>query len=383
MNRLTIKGAAALRKPGLHADGGGLYLSVKKSGARSWVFVFQWNGKRREKGLGSFQLVSLDEARERRDAARKLLAAGKDPLEADKPQATSTFGEVASALIADLEVGWRNLKHRAQWKSTLSTYCAPIWARDVAAVETADLVNILRTIWTEKPETASRLRARIERVLDAAKVRGLREGDNPARWRGHLQHILPGSTRGRGVRHHPAMPYAQVPDFVAGLKTRVSTAARALEFVIHTASRTNEVLGMRWREVDLEAREWTVPADRMKMGREHVVPLTEAALTVVRSMAVHGTKPDAPVFPSRSGKPLSGMSMEMLLRRMGADDATVHGFRSSFRDWCGEETDYPREVAEAALAHVVGNSVERAYRRGTALAKRRELMDAWSAFVAA
>lgn len=265
----------------------------------------------------------------------------------------------------------------------LETYCAPIWTLDVAAVDTSDLVDLLRPIWSGKAETASRLRARIERVLDAAKVKGYRAGDNPARWRGHLQHILPGATRGVGVRHHPAMPYGQVPDFVKGLKTRVSTAARALEFLIHTAGRTNGVLGMRWCELDLEAKLWTVPAERMKMCREHVVPLTEAALTVIRAMAVFGTDPDAPVFPGRKRKPLSNMSMEMLLRRMGCDDFTVHGFRSSFRDWAGEETTFPREVAEAALAHVVGNAVERAYRRRTALAKRRELMNGWSMFVAA
>ncbi len=381
INRLTVKGAAALREPGLHADGGGLYLNVKATGTRSWLFIYQWRGKRREKGFGSFQFVSLDDARTKRDEARRLLAAGKDPLEPQRPEVSATFGEVASSLIRDLEVGWRNPKHRAQWRSTLEGYCAPIWDRSVETLDTTDIVDILRPMWSAKPETASRVRARIERVLDAAKVKGYRSGDNPARWRGHLQHILPGKTRGSGVRHHPAMPYGQVPDFVKGLKARVSTAARALEFLIHTAARTSEVLGMTWAEVDIEAKLWTVAGDRMKMGREHVVPLTEAALIVLRSMAVRGQKPQAPVFPSSKGVPLSNMSMEMLLRRMGCDDYTVHGFRSSFRDWAGEETAFPREVAEAALAHVVGNAVERAYRRGTALAKRRELMDAWSKFV--
>ena len=381
INRLSIKEAAGLKKPGLHADGGGLYLNVKASGARSWLFIYQWRGKRREKGLGPLHVVSLEDARTKRDAARKQLAAGKDPLEPQRPEVSATFGDVATSLIRDLEVGWRNPKHRAQWRSTLETYCAPIWSRPVDAVDINDIVDILRPIWGEKPETASRLRARIERVLDAAKVKGHRTGENPARWRGHLQLILPGKTSGTGVRHHPAMPFDEVPDFVKGLKTRVSTAARALELLIHTAGRTNEVLGMRWREVDLEADLWTVPAERMKMAREHAVPLTEPALTVLRAMAVFGTDPDAPVFPSRNGKPLSNMSMEMLLRRMGCDDFTVHGFWSSFRDWAGDRTAFPREIAEAALAHVTGNAVERAYRRGTALAKRRELMEAWSAFV--
>lgn len=387
INRLTIKGAAALKESGLHADGGGLYLNIKKSGAKSWVLIYHVKegakSKRREKGLGSFNLVSLDDARTKRDEARKLLADGKDPLEVRaRSDEVPTFGTVATALVDALEVGWRNPKHRQQWRSTLETYCAPIWNRPVDLVSTPDLVDILRPMWTEKPETASRLRARIERVLDAAKVNGHRSGENPARWRGHLQLILPGRTRGAGVRHHPAMPFDQVPDFVKGLKMRVSTAARALEFLIHTWARTSEVLLMVWREVDLEAKTWTVPAERMKMGREHVVPLTEPALVVLRAMAVCGMDPDAPVFPNSKGKHLSNMSMDMLLRRMGCDDYTVHGFRSAARDWVGEETDFARELAEWALAHQVGSKVELAYRRGTALAKRRELMEAWSAFVA-
>jgi integrase len=389
INRLTIKGAAALKEPGLHADGGGLYLNIKKNtGAKSWVFIYHVKdgakSKRREKGLGSFNIVSLDDARTKRDEARRLLADGKDPLEVrERSDEVPTFGEVATSLIRDLEVGWRNPKHRQQWSNTLATYCAPIWTRPVNLVDTKDITDILRPMWAEKPETASRLRARIERVLDAAKVNGHRSGENPGRWRGHLQLILPGRTRGAGVRHHPAMPFDQVPDFVKGLKHRVSTAARALEFLIHTAARTSEVLKANWREIDMNAKLWTVPAERMKMGREHVVPLTESALVVLRAMAVCGTDPDAPVFPNGKGKHLSPMSMEMLLRRMQCDDYTVHGMRSSFRDWAGDKTHFPREVAEAALAHIIGNRAEQAYRRGTALAKRRELMEAWSAFVAA
>nr|WP_245626719.1 site-specific integrase [Croceicoccus naphthovorans] len=218
-------------------------------------------------------------------------------------------------------------------------------------------------------------------MLDFAKVNGHRSGENPARWRGNLQHVLPSHNKRSKVRHHPAMPYAQVPDFVAGVKKRHSVAGRALEFLIHTAARTSEVLHATWAEVDLEAKTWTVPKERMKMGLEHVVPLSEPALVVLRAMAVFGAEPDAPIFPGRTGKPLSQMAMAMLLRRMEVDEFTVHGFRSSFRDWAGEETSHPREVVEMALAHLVGNSVERAYRRGTALAKRRELMDAWSAYV--
>lgn len=381
VNRLTAKSVAACKRAGLHPDGGGLYLNVKASGGRSWIFIYTWQGKRREKGLGSASTVSLQEARIRRDAARQRIAEGKDPLQAEEPESQSTFGAVASALITDLELGWKNPKHRAQWRSTLNTYCTDLWRKPVHKISTNDVVAVLRPIWNEKPETASRVRARMERVFDAAKVRGFRTGENPARWRGHLQLLLPGRTRSAGVRHHPAMPYSQLPDFVEGLKVRISTAARALEFLIHTAARTNEVINMTWSEVDLESAVWTVPGERMKAGAEHQVPLTPAAVTILEAMKVIGSKPEAPVFPSRTGKPLSNMSMEMLLRRMGCEDATVHGFRSSFRDWAGDTTDYPRDLVELALAHQVGNAVERAYRRRTALEKRRELMGTWSGFV--
>lgn len=381
-DRLTVKTVEALKTPGLHADGGGLYLNVKATGARSWSYIYQWEGKRREKGLGPLHIVSLQDARDKRDELRRLVRSGIDPLAATHTKVPApTFGAAATALVDGLEAGWRNEKHRQQWRNTLKTYCGPIWERPVDLVDTTDIVDILRPMWGEKPETASRLRGRIERVLDSAKVNGHRSGDNPARWRGHLALILPSHQKRAKVRHHPAMPYAQVPDFVVGLKKRVSTAGRALEFLIHTAARTGEVIGATWREVDLEAKTWTVPAERMKMGREHVVPLTEPALVVLRAMAVFGTEPDKPLFPSRKDAHLSNMSMEMLLRRMECDDYTVHGFRSSFRDWAGDKTTFPREVAEAALAHIVGSAVEQAYRRGSALEKRRELMDAWSAFV--
>lgn len=382
LNRLSSRKVETLKEAGLHADGGGLYLSVTASGSKSWRFIYRFRGKRREKGLGALAAVGLADAREKAAGMRSLIADGKDPMEVRERDANvPTFGAVATALVNDLEVGWHNPKHRQQWRNTLETYCAPIWHRPVDLVDTPDLVDILKSMWTEKPETASRLRGRMERVLDAAKVKGHRTGENPARWRGHLQLIMPGKTRGSGVRHHPALPYAQVPDFVRGLKTRISTAARALEFLIHTAARTGEVIGATWSEVDFEAKTWTVPAARMKMKREHTVPLTEAALTVLRAMAIVGTDPAAPIFPSRNGKHLSNMAMDMLLRRMECEDFTVHGFRSSFRDWAGDATNFPRELAEAALAHIVGNAVEQAYRRGTALAKRKELMEAWSAFV--
>jgi integrase len=369
---------------GVHSDGGGLYLRVKASGSRSWLFIYQWAGKRREKGLGSILGVDLDAARTRADAARKLLGAGIDPSaepSEEGPRAV-TFGDAATALVDSLEGSWRNAKHRAQWRNTLETHCKPIWSKPVAAIETGDVMDVLTPIWTKTPETAVRVRGRIERVLDAAKVKGQRSGDNPARWRGHLEVILPGRKKKGAVKHHAAMPYAEVPAFVAQLKGRLSTAARALHFAILTAARSGEVLGMKWKEVEGDV--WTVPADRMKAGVEHRVPLTKAAVAVLNAVAIHGSDPEGYVFPSQKpGKPLSNMVFAMLMRRMKVDDVTAHGFRSSFRDWVGEETNHPREVAEAALAHQVGNAVERAYRRGDSLAKRRQLMNDWADFVEA
>lgn len=369
---------------GMHSDGGGLYLRVKGSGSRSWVFICQWQGKRREIGLGSFLSVDVDFARERAEEARRRLAQGLDPVAAvedgDAPERV-TFGQAATALVDSLEGGWRNPKHRAQWRSTLKTHCKPIWSKPIDEIDTTDVLAVLRPIWTETPETASRVRGRIERVLDAAKVKGQRSGENPARWRGHLDVILPGRKKAH-ARHHPAMPYQDVPEFVRSLKGRLSTAARALHFLILTAARTGEVLGATWKEIDLEAKIWTVPADRMKAGAEHRVPLTPAAIAVLNAVAIHGRAADAYVFPSQKvGSPLSAMSMLMLLRRMKVTDVTPHGFRSTFRDWAGEETKHPREVAEAALAHQVGNAVERSYRRGDALEKRRRLMAEWSEYL--
>lgn len=382
-NRLSVKSVAALKKPGMHADGAGLYLRVTPSGSRTWAFVYQWHGQRRQLSLGPTNVVGLADARERRDDARSKLEKGIDPAgKAPDVAASVTFGEEADALISSLEGSWKNPKYRAQWRSTLETHCAPLWNRDVASIETRDVLEVLTPIWLAIPETANRLRGRIERVLDGAKVKGLREGENPARWRGHLEVILP-KRKKKAVRNHPALPYADAPGFVGMLKFHYSMAARALEFLILTAARTNEVLGATWREVDLEAKVWTVPADRMKMGVEHRVPLTTSAIVVLEAMKVFGSEPGSYIFPGRQpGKKLSNMAMEMLLRRMKYDAITVHGFRSTFRDWCGEETDFPREIAEAALAHQVGSEVERSYRRGDALAKRRSLMEAWSEYLA-
>lgn len=369
-------------KPGKYEDGQGLRLVVSETGAKRWVLRITIAGKRVEMGLGGFPAISLAEARDKAGEARKLAKAGADPVAARRaeraPSTTGTsFGEFAAALVDDIEAGFRNEKHRQQWRNTLATYCGPIWAKPVADITTDDVLECLKPIWTTKAETASRVRGRIERVLDAARAKGLRAGENPARWRGHLANLLPKRhklTRG----HHAAMPFAEVPAFLAKLRAVEGAPARALEFTILTAARSGEVLGARWSEIDLGAKVWTVPAARMKAGREHRVPLSPRAVAIIEAMA--GARASDCVFPgARRGRPLSVMAMAMLLRQH-APGVTVHGFRSAFRDWCGERTHFPRELAEAALAHTVGDATERAYRRGDALEKRRELMEAWALF---
>jgi integrase len=377
LHKLSAREAATLTIPGRHSDGGGLYLSISPSGARSWVFIWKLAGKRREMGLGSLREVPLAKARQRAAEARQLLADGVDPLASRVKAKVMTFGEAADALIESMSPSWRNEVHRAQWTMTLTVYCEPLRSKSVADIGTEDVLKVLLPLWATRTETASRLRGRIERVMDFARARGQRSGENPARWRGHLSAILPKRaklTRG----HHRAMLFDEVPAFVASLREREGIAPRALEFVILTAARSGEVLGAQWDEFDLEARVWTVPAARMKGGREHRVPLSARVVEMLRGM--EQMRFSEYVFPgARRGHPLSAMSLKMVLHRMKVD-TTVHGFRSAFRDWAGERTTFPREVAEAALAHLVGDAVERAYRRGDALEKRRHLMDAWAAF---
>ncbi len=381
LNKLNARGVTAITKPGRHGDGGGLYLVVDKSGAKRWVFLYRRDGTLREMGLGGLKAVTLARARELAGQARANLQAGVDPIAAknNAPVVVPTFGEEADDFIVAMGPQFRNAKHLDQWKMTLKVYAAPLRTKRVDEVSTADVLEVLKPIWLTKPETAARLRGRIERVLDAAKVRGHRSGENPALWRGHLDKLLPKRrklTRG----HHAAMPYGDVAAFVADLRKREAMAARALEFTILTAARSGETFGATWKEIDLDAALWTVPAERMKAGREHRVPLTPRAVEILNELAGLGAGPDAYVFPGqREGRPLSTMAMDMILRRMKVD-ITVHGFRSSFRDWAGEETPFPRDVAEAALAHVVGDQTERAYRRGDALEKRRKLMLAWADF---
>ncbi|MGA7450875.1 MAG: integrase arm-type DNA-binding domain-containing protein [Rhodoplanes sp.] len=370
-------------KPGKYEDGHGLRLVVSPSGARKWVLRFMRAGKRVEMGLGSAADVTLAQAREKAADARRLVKAGKDPVAARRAERAAaadgeTFGPFALKLIDTIETGFRNQKHRAQWRTTLTTYAAPIWNKRLADIETDDVLTCLKSIWQAKAETASRVRGRIERVLDAAAARGLRSRDNPARWRGHLANLLPKHQKfSRG--HHAAMPFDDVPAFVARLREAEGVSAPALEFAILTAARSGEVLGARWSEIDLTGKVWTVPEARTKAAREHRVPLTDRAVAILEIMA--STRASDFVFPgAKRGASLSVTALTMVMRRTGAGEFTVHGFRSAFRDWAGERTNFPREVAEAALAHVVGNETERAYRRGDALEKRRALMEAWAKF---
>jgi integrase len=366
-------------KPGKYCDGGNLYLIVSETGARKWVLRFTWRGRAKEMGLGSATNVPLADARERAADARRKIAQGLNPIDERKRDGgIPTFGEIADDVRETLSAGFRNEKHKAQWKSTLETYAAPLRAKPVDTIATDDVLAVLKPIWTKKAETASRVRGRIEKVLDAAKAKGFREGENPARWRGHLDHLLPRPSKlARG--HHAAMPYEDVAAFIAKLRKREATSALALELCILTAARSGEILGVRWPEIDLDKKIWTVPADRMKAGREHRVPLSPRALAILRQLAK--VRVSDFVFAGQArNKPLSNMAMEMVLRRMKIEGATVHGFRSSFRDWAGNVSNFPREVVETALAHVIGDKAEQAYRRSDALEKRRKLMEAWAAY---
>ncbi len=361
--------------PGRHGDGRGLFLYVKPSGARSWVLRYQVHGRRRDLGLGPFPDVSLAMARDRASEARRLIAEGEDPIAKKQQAKPKTFKDAALELIEGKKPGWKNAKHAAQWTSTLEAYAFPkIGQAQVAKIETADVTAALTPIWTAKPETANRVRQRIEAVLDYASALGIRAGDNPARWRGHLDHLLPKPKKVRAVRHHPALPHTEIADFMAQLANREGVAARALGFTILTAARSGETRGATWAEIDLEAKVWTIPASRMKAAKEHRVPLSKAATTLIANKR----DGDKLVFESEAkpGRPISDMSMTAVLRRMNRADITVHGFRSTFRDWAGETTGFPREVIEAALAHGIKDKAEAAYARSHLSDKRRKLMEA-------
>jgi integrase len=377
INRLNARRVATATDYGRHADGGGLYLSISPNGGRRWVFLFRWHGKPTEIGLGSARDVPLARARELAATARAKLAEGFNPKDAFRRQLEgTTFGECADRLIEAMRPSWRSHIHAHQWGMTLRDYAAPLRRLPVDKISTDDVLAVLKPLWNAKPVTASRLRGRIERVLDAAKAQGLRSGENPARWRGHLDQLLPKRQR-LARKHFAAMPYGEVPAFMAAL--RQMDGARALEFVILTAARSGEVLGARWEEFDLDGAIWVIPGHRMKSGHEFRLPLAPRAVEIVKAM--HDNRSGNFVFPGQKpGRPLSGVALQMVLRRMKVTNATVHGFRSSFRDWAAEQTHYPNEVCEAALAHVIENKVEAAYRRTDLFERRRALMTAWAAF---
>lgn len=386
LERLKAKQVEKERRPGYHPDGGGLYLQCSESRTKSWIFRYTLNGRPREMGMGSVDAVSLAEARKRAGIYRGLLHDRIDPIsarDAERVQRIAaskksiTFRECATKYVEAHQPDWKNSKHADQWTSTLETYCGPvIGALPVCDVDTGLVLQVLEPIWTKKPETASRLRARIESVLDWATFRNYRKGDNPARWKGHLKHELPALKKKQRVKHHPALPYSEIGAFMSRLRAQEGTAARALEFTILTAGRTAEVIGAHPGEIDFSKAVWTVPSDRMKSGREHRVPLCPRAIEIAKS------QPEgAWLFPGmKDGRPLSNMAMLALLERMERTDLTVHGFRSTFRDWTAEQTSYPREVCEMALAHAIGDATEAAYRRGDLFEKRRRLMLEWSKF---
>jgi len=391
VEKLSALAVTRASEPGYYNDGGGLYLQVAKAGTKSWIFRFRMGGKQREMGLGALHTVTLAQAREKAKTCRASLLDGIDPLEARNAvkldaalerARTVTFDHCAEQYIAAHRGSWKNAKHAAQWESTIATYASPVIGNlPVAAVDTALVVKVLQPIWQEKTETATRLRGRIENILDWATVSKYRAGENPARWRGHLDNLLADPNKVGKVEHHAALPWQDIGAFMVDLRQRAGTAARAVEFAILTAGRSGEVRGARWNEIDLDAAIWTVPAERMKAGREHRVPLSTAAVALLKTIPDVGEH----IFPGQRGDaPLSDMSLTAVLRRMERDDITVHGFRSTFRDWCAESVgnSFPREVCEHALAHSLPDKVEAAYRRGDLIEKRKVLMQVWADYCA-
>jgi integrase len=390
INRLAAARVTTVRTPGMYPDGGGLYLQVTSPTAKSWVYRYRADsGHERYMGLGPTITISLQEARDAALQCRKLRYAGIDPIEHRKAERrtrrltavkTVTFDECAQLYRAAHEPSWRSANHRHQWQTTVANYASPVFGwLPVQAVDTSLIMKVVEPLWRRAPETASRLRGRIEAVLDWATVRGYRSGDNPARWRGHLDHLLPARSKVRAVKHHAALPYAEINALVTLLRSQEGIAARALEFVILTAARTGEVLDARGAEIDMRAGVWTIPGERMKSGREHRVPLSPQALAIlteVRELSVDGYVFSRPI----RGGPLPQIALREVLRRVDRGDITVHGFRSTFTDWASEQTSFPQVVIDAALAHVVSNKVEAAYRRGDLFEKRRHLMTAWGKY---
>ena len=389
IHRLNAIKVRTVTVPGMYSDGGNLWLQVSRSGAKSWIFRYTRHGRAREMGLGSAAAVNLADARGVATDCRNRLASGLDPIQhRDATVAaaqlaamqTMTFKQCAEAYITAQAPGWRNEKHISQWRNTLRDYVYPmIGELPVGSVDTGLVLRILEPIWALKTETATRLRARIEAILDWATVRQYRTGANPARWKGHLKHLLPNESKVAVVRHHPALPFVEFGAFMERLRAQPGTAARSLEFTILTATRTSETLNAEWAEIDLSLRLWTIPGARMKAGRDHRVPLSLSAVRVLEGVRRH--REGRFVFPAvRSDRPLSTMAMLKVLQRMSRADITVHGFRSAFRDWAAEATPYSQEIAEMALAHAITNKVEAAYRRGDLFQKRARMMEDWGIY---
>ena len=395
-NKLSAAAVRNAREPGLYGDGHGLYLQVSVFGTKAWLFRYMIDGKARKMGLGAIHTVSLAEARKRAAEARLKVHDGIDPIqEREKARIRQkieaaramTFKQCVDRYIDENRASWKNEKHADQWFASFNqtkrgnkVFPAATQAINdlpVSEIDTALMLKVLEPIWTKTPESASRIRGRIERVLGWATVRGHRSGENPARWRGHLKEALAARPVENGVKHHDALPYAVMPEFMASLRDKSGVSARALELTVLTATRTGEVIGAKWSEIDLQAKLWTVPAGRMKAGKEHRVPLSDRAMEVLSALP----REDEFVFVgTRSGKPLSNMAMLELVRGMRGKGATVHGFRSTFRDWAAEQTSYPNEMCEIALAHAVSDKTEKAYRRGDMMEKRRRLMADWATY---
>jgi integrase len=386
LNRLTARKVDTATKPGLLADGGGLWLRVGRGGSKSWAFRFMLNGKAREMGLGGLSKVGLADARKKAAPLRLLLADKVDPLERRKLEKSAntiasarsmTFDECATSYIKAHEVGWRHEKHRMQWSNSLARYVSPAFgAVPVSSIDVAMVMNVLEPLWMKTPETASRVRGRVERILDWARVRGFREGENPARWRSHLDHLLPARSKVRAQKHYTSLPYAEIATFMSGLRSRSGVGASALEFLILCAARSSEVADARRAEIDWAARTWTIPASRMKSGREHRVPLSSAAMAVLDRMKATGGEF---IFSNEPGR---GLGKGALAKQVKGRNCTVHGFRATFKTWATERTNFARELVEAALAHVLDDKTEAAYLRGDMIEKRRRLMEAWAEFLA-
>jgi integrase len=389
MGKFSVKKIESLKKIGYHADGDNLYLQVSSSNAKSWIFRFSFDGKRREMGIGSYPEITLEKARESAIELRRLVKSGVDPIEQRKADQaakraersnTVSFEFCASNYIDAHRHGWKNAKHAQQWANTLEQYAYPVIGEmPVKEIDTTHVLRILEPIWTTKTETASRVRSRLENVMDWATTRGYRSGDNPARWKGHLENLLPKSSKVKKVSHHAALPYQQMNEFICGLRQYDGVSAMALEFLILTAARTGEVIGAMWKEIDLTSKIWTVPAERRKAEREHRVPLSPRCIEILERAAL--IRQSDFVFPGgRAGNGLSNIAMVKFLQKSLGYDCTVHGFRSSFRDWAGERTNYPRDLCEMALAHTIKDKAEAAYRRGDMLEKRRQMMADWLKF---